>query len=175
MLDEPSLRDVSHVQDEPKASKLTKKCASLATTVTVASTFHLAAVRLSNGSNITTINAFDTTFAVTCISYPSAMRVASRLNNAAFANTTSNLSNSPSARRQNARTLSNEHRSSGQTSITESLDSFSDSSMSALAASPRSVLRQARMTRAARRRTKWRAASRPRPLFAPVTMTVRPA
>jgi len=47
--------------------------------------------------------------------------------------------------------------------------------MSALAASPRSVLRQARITRAAPRRTKWRAASSPSPPLAPVTMMVRPA
>ena len=57
----------------------------------------------------------------------------------------------------------------------ESLDWFVDCRMSVLAASPRPRLRTARMVFAAPRRTKWRAASRPRPALAPVTMTVRPA
>jgi hypothetical protein len=97
---------------------------------------------------------------------------------AALARNTSSRSGSLSARRQKARTLSKEHRSSGHTSMTVAAveaEAERDCSMSALAASPRSVLRQARMMRAAPRRAKWRAASRPSPPLAPETMTVRPA
>lgn len=45
----------------------------------------------------------------------------------------------------------------------------------AIAASPLERLRQARITRVAFRRTMCRAASRPRPVFAPVMITVWPA
>ena len=46
--------------------------------------------------------------------------------------------------------------------------------MDCFAFSPAGMLRTARMTFAASRRTKWRAASRPSPTLDPVTITVFP-
>lgn len=90
----------------------------------------------------------------------------------AFSTTTSKRSSAP-ARLQKSRTLSKLIRSTGHTSTT--LPGLAvERRMSALASSPLSALRHARMTLAALRRAKWRAASSPMPTLAPVTITVLP-
>lgn len=72
-----------------------------------------------------------------------------------------------------ALTLAYELRSSSQTRRTFSRPSVF--SMSFFAASPLLRVRQVMMTVSAPRRTKWRVASRPKLVFAPVTMTVLPS
>lgn len=153
---------------------LTIKCASDDTILNLGSVLYLAAVLLNTGSNNNAIKNVEITFTVTEHSYPSASTPRLfTIATDAFSTTTSSLGN-PSARLQNARTLSKLVKSSSQTSTAASSRPAMERRMSAFAASPLVVLRTARMVRAALRRVKCRAASRPMPVLAPVTMMVWP-
>lgn len=156
---------------------LTMKCASDDTMVNLGWVLNFAAVLLSVGRSSKARRKVEITFTVMVHSYPSAsVPSGATIATDAFSTTASKRS-SLSARWQNSRTLAKLPRSSGHTSTTPPPPlplRPVEHSMSALAFSPRSLLRHARITLAALRRTKWRAASRPRPTLPPVTIMVWP-
>jgi hypothetical protein len=131
---------------------------------------NLVALSRSFGRSIKAIKKVDITLIVIVLSKPS------NFSNfpvaiPAFSITISSLSKAR-ARAQNSLTLAKEVRSTCQTSTTPCLPVVF--SMSVMANSPFWILLQPRMTFEELRRTKCLAASRPRPQFAPVTITVWP-
>src|SRR5277367_6178234 len=90
----------------------------------------------------------------------------------AFSTIISSLSK-PSARFANAFTDAEEERSRGHTSMQSDVHLVEDR-IDSLAFSPFETVRTARMSFEQLRRAKWRAASRPKPTFEPVTITVWP-
>lgn len=161
-----------------RSGKSVIKWTKLPVKVSTHSLSYRTLVSLSLGSNNTPSSSVLTTFTVIVTSSPSASANPLLYTYMpALQTSTSRRSSSDSARAANARTLACEARSRGHTETTDSRSDRcgKEARMEAAAASPFVVLRTARMTREALRRTRWRAASRPMPVLEPVTITVWPA
>ena len=150
------------------SSNFAQPCTSLETTTNLGLTLKLRAVSRIFGNIITASKKVPNTLTINVLSAPSTT-LHSLVAIPAFSTSASTRSN-PSARLTNCLTDSALLRSRGQTSTTPGR--WVDCSMDLAAASPLARSRTARMTLAACRRVKWRAASRPRPMLEPVTMMV---
>ncbi len=148
-------------------------CASLATMTRCGRALgKLFRVFICNGRSNRLKSAVDSTLTWICRSHPSGLTFQLGDASPAFMIATSirpPLSTYARARDANSWTLANLSMSICHTSTVPFLPVLD--SMSALAPSPFSTERTPRMTLAAPRFSAWRAASRPRPVFAPVTNT----